>query len=352
MVTSIPPVQAETTPGRTAAFIDVYGYRAEVRGSPREAVENLAADFAHFHCPAGGSAALVELVEQSPPYDAAPPLRASVYTPRNVSFRQGALTYVDYSGRGLAVHDRSAGSLRIYSLDAGLLYEAAYLFLLSQCAEFLDARRLHRVHALGISVSGRAALVLLPMGGGKSTLGAELVKYPEVKLLSDDSPLVDSVGRVYAFPLRLGLLPGHEGEIPPHHLRRVNRMEFGPKILVNYAYFADRVCPQAEPGVLLLGRRSLSRSCEIQPASRAAALRGLITNCVVGLGLFHGLEFLLNRSPAELAAKAGVAWSRLRTSLRLTRRSKCFHLVLGRDTQENGRRLVEFLRREFPAAEG
>ena len=349
-MTSLPSAQVGSASGRAAEFIDVYGYRVEMRGSPPEAVENLAADFEHFRCPPGKAATLVELVEQSPPYDAVPPLRASVYTPRNVSFREGARTYVDYSGRGLAVHDRSAGSLQIYSLDADLLYEAAYLFLLSQIAEFLDARRLHRVHALGIGVSGRAALVLLPMGGGKSTLGAELLKYPEVKLLSDDSPWVDHEGRVYAFPLRLGLLPGDEGSIPESELRRINRMEFGPKVLVSYRYFAERVCPRAQPGALFLGSRSLARHCEIQPASRTAALRGLITNCVVGLGLFHGLEFLLHRSPAELAAKAGVACSRLRASLRLVRRSKCFHLTLGRDTQENGRALVEFLRRVFPAA--
>ncbi len=69
---------------------------------------------------------------------------------------------------------------------------------------------MHRVHALALAVDRRAMLVLLPMGGGKSTLGAELLRHPDVQLLSDDSPLVDRAGRVHAFPLRLGLLPGHE----------------------------------------------------------------------------------------------------------------------------------------------
>ncbi|MBM3748837.1 MAG: hypothetical protein FJW34_23960 [Acidobacteria bacterium] len=346
------PTISASSGGDAGIHLDVYGYRVELRGDPAQAVENVAADFAHFRCEPGHTELVIELLQQSPPYDEAPPLRASVYTPRNVSFRDGDCTYVDYSGRGLAVHDRRASHLRLYSQDPDLLYEAAYLFVLSQLAEQLDARRLHRVHALGVALAGRAALVLLPMGGGKSTLGAELLKYPDVHLLSDDSPLVDRQGRVHPFPLRLGLLPGGEGGIPDSELRLVDRMEFGPKVLVNYRYFADRVCPRAEPGAIFLGSRSLSRTCRILPASGAAALRSMIANCVVGLGLFHGLEFLLSRSPAEIASKAVLGFSRLRTSLRLIRRSRCFHLVLGRDTQQNGRTLVEFLRREFPAADG
>jgi hypothetical protein len=346
-------MSAPSTPleaaGGASACLDIYGYRVEIRGTHLQAVENLASDFAHFRAERAAASALVELIEQPPPYEEAPPLRATVYTPRNVSFHRGPLTYVDYAGRALAIHDRRVGSLRIYSLDADLLYEAAYLFLLSQIAEFLDDRRLHRLHALGVSVAGWAVLVTLPMGGGKSTLAAELLKYPEVKLLSDDSPLVDRQGRLHAFPLRLGLLPGSEGQIPASELRAINRMEFGPKILVSYRYFADRVCSVAEPGLLLLGSRSLSRKCEISPAGWRAAMRAMFTNCVVGLGLFHGLEFLLHHSVIELAGKARVASSRLRNSHRLVRRSQCFHLVLGRDIEENGRTVIEFLRRTLPA---
>jgi hypothetical protein len=323
---------------------NVYGYQVEVRSSQAPALESLASDFAYFRVEEVKTPVLVELHDQDPPYESAPTGPATVYTPRNVSVRDGQLTYVDYSGRGLAIHDRRTGNCRIYSRDPELLYEAAYLFLLSQIAEFLDRRRLHRIHALAISMAGRAALVLLPMGGGKSVLGAELLRYPEVKLLSDDAPLVDRAGRLHCFPLRLGLLPGSEGQIPPQALRRINRMEFGPKILVDYTYFADRVCPQADPGVVFLGHRSFSRNCEILPAGLGAATRAMITNCVVGLGLFQGMEFVLQRSLGELAGKAGVAWSRFRNSLRLVRRSRNYHLILGRDIEENGRVVMQFLR--------
>ena len=322
---------------------NIYGFAVEIRSSSAAAFEGLAEDFHYFRSGASNNACRLELIEAPPPYDSLPPLTGTVYTPRNVSFRDGELTYVDYSGRALAIHNRKSGDFRIFSRESELLYEAAYLYLLSQISEFLDARRLHRIHALAMSVNGRAILVLLPMGGGKSTLGAQLLKYPGLGFLSDDSPFVDRHGRIHSFPLRLGLIPGNEADVPPGALRRINRMEFGPKLLVNHDYFAQRIRPSAEPGYVFLGRRSLSRGCEIRPARAVDAMRAMIANCVVGLGLFQGIEFVLQRSAAEIAGKAAIAYSRFRNCLSLVRGSENYFLILGRDPGFNARTLYEFL---------
>ncbi|MCP5109687.1 MAG: hypothetical protein GY953_02505 [bacterium] len=245
------------------------------------------------------------------------------------------------------MHDPAAGSFRITSRDPNLLYESVYLFLLSQVGQFLDAKHLHRLHALAVSLRGRAILVLLPMGGGKSTLGAALLRRPEIQLLSDDSPFIDASGKVHAFPLHLGLLPGREEEVPAEHRRHINRMEFGPKYLVNIEYFADRLEASAEPGLVLLGRRTLSRDCQIERAGFFPALRAMTTNCIVGLGLFHGLEFILDASPWELASKAGLAVSRLHTSLSLMRRSEVYYIKMGRDVDANAAAVLDLAERRF-----
>jgi hypothetical protein len=325
-------------------LIDIYGYRAHIQSSCACAMESLAEDFAFFQSTDESGAHIIELLDEEPPYSEMPPLTANVYTPRNVSYRDGCKTYVDYSGRALGIHDRSNGNFRLYSKDPDMLYEAAYLFLLSQCGAAFDARHLHRVHALGVSLEGRAALVLLPMGGGKSTLGSELLKFPDIELLSDDSPLIDRNGTIHAFPLRLGLLPDAAGAVPKDHLRRINRMEFGPKLLVNYKYFSDRVRAAADPGVLFLGRRSLANTCEITPAGGVTALHAMTANCIVGMGLFQGMEFIFQQSGWELTSKAAVAYSRFAASVRLIRRSRVCHLSLGRDRTENARVVHEFLR--------
>jgi hypothetical protein len=331
-----------------SCLLDIYGFRAMITCASPVVLSGIREDFAFFEVDAASESnedsTRVELFEDDPPYDQVPDASATVFTPRNVSFRSGDVTYLDYSGRALGIHDREHGVFRIFSRDADLLYEAAYLFLLSQSGEFFDAHHRFRVHALAVSIENRAALVLLPMGGGKSTLGSELLRYPDIQLLSDDSPLIDSTGKVWAFPLRLGLLPGSEGTIAPEKLRMIRRMEFGPKLLVNHCYFADRVVPHADPCLLFLGTRSLRNTCEITPASRFAALRAMFSNCVIGLGLFQGMEFVFERGWWEVLRKTVAAIARLRASLRLIARSKVYHLFLGRDLEQNGRVVVEHLR--------
>jgi hypothetical protein len=198
-----------------------------------------------------------------------------------------------------------------------------------------------------VSYRGRSILVLLPMGGGKSTLGAALLKRPEFSILSDDSPFIDHQGRAHAFPLRLGLLKGHEREVPPEHRRLIHRMEFGPKYLVNFSYFAKRVAPVAQPGLVLLGRRTLALRGSASPAPYSAALRAMVPNMIIGLGLFQGLEYMLDRSAVELAGKTGLALARARCAHRLIRRSSTYFLRLGRDVDSNAEAVLELARAHF-----
>ncbi len=330
-----------------SCFLNIYGFHARIQCASPAVLAGIREDFAFFEqsFEAGSTFVQIELFETDPLYENFAHAGQPVFTPRNVSYRSGGKTFLDYSGRALGIHDPAQRTFQVYSRKPDLLYEATYLFLLAQAGESFDARHLHRVHALGVAVQQKAALILLPMGGGKSTLGSVLLQFPEIQLLSDDSPLIDREGTVWAFPLRLGLLPGFEGTIPPDMLRKIQRMEFGPKLLVNYGYFANRVVSQAEPCLLFLGSRSLRNSCEITPASRTAALRMMISNCVIGLGLFQGMEFVFQRGWKEIFRKGVAAWSRLRASWRFIRRCEVYHLTLGRDLELNGKVVVDELRR-------
>src|SRR5579884_345061 len=328
-----------------APAFNVYGFEFRIESEATGPREALASDFAFFRAPQTTAPAVIEIFDRDADYGNVPRSPATIYTPRNVAYRAGQLTYLDYGGRALGIHDRASGGFRLYTPDPDLQYEAVYLFLLSRIAEFLDQRGLHRVHALAVSLHGRAILVLLPMGGGKSTLGARLLRHAEVKFLSDDSPFIDRKGRVHAFPLRLGLTPEAAAEIPPHQRRTIRRMEFGPKIAVQYDYYAAQVIPFAEPGIVFLGERSLAADCRIAAAGFGAGMRAMMANCVVGLGLFQGMEFVFRSSPWEIAAKAGTAFSRMRNSAALLRRSAVHRLVLGRDHDRNAETVLEFAER-------
>jgi hypothetical protein len=324
----------------------VYGYSFVLTGNCDFAREGLAEDFGFFADQADQEWEQlrhvgIELVSGVPDYDSLPVCDAAVYTPRNVVYRHQGQRIIDFSGRGLGKYDAQQSRFRMVSEDPHLVYEAAYLFLLSQIGQALDSRRLHRLHALAMSHRGRAILVLLPMGGGKSTLAAALLRKSAMSILSDDSPIIDRAGNALAFPLRLGLLKGREHEVPEEHRRLVQRMEFGPKYLVNYSHFADRVVDRAKPGLLLLGRRTLAREGRVGVASYTLAMRGMVPNMIVGLGLFQGLEYLLERSAREIAGKTGLGCSRLRNAHTLVRNSATFLFHMGRDPEDNARIIIE-----------
>lgn len=327
------------------SFYDVYGYRFSLEGDCPEALDGVLSDFEFFQRESVENPRRIRLIHAEPPFDSAPPREATVYTPRNVSFTDDGKTYLDYKGRALGVHDPVAHDFQVTSLDKDLLYEAAYLFLLAQIGEFLDSKRMHRFHALAASVNGKSVLVSLPMGGGKSTLAAELLKDPDIKLLSDDSPFLGADGRSYAFPLHIGLLPGgQEGRAKDDQLREINRMEFGPKFLVGYRHFAERVVPDADPGFVFFGSRNFSYDCKIEKMSTYEAYRGMAANCVVGIGLFQGMEFVFQRSKWALVEKAAIAWSRLRVSRQIIKRSGVYKLSLGRSHETNAKTLLNFVR--------
>jgi hypothetical protein len=321
---------------------DVYGYRFSLSGAPEEAIEGVSQDFAFFAAPAAAANATVELYDQDPPQDSLPATDAVVYTPRNVVYRSDGRRYIDYHGRALGVQEERTGNLKLYSRDPNLSYEAAYLYLLSQIGQHLDQRGMHRIHALGVEIRNRAVLILLPTGGGKSTLGLHLMKYPEVRILSDDSPFLDRQGRSFAYPLRIGLLPGSEDSVPPQHRRVIQRMEFGPKHSVNYTFFKDRVCAWADPGLVLLGARTLQRDCRIEELGTLAGLRACLANCVVGVGIFQGLEFILQSSGWELMKHFGTGVSRFRNSAQLVRRSRVCRVHLGVDADLNARTVLDY----------
>jgi hypothetical protein len=321
---------------------DVYQYRFSVRSSLDELVDSIRQDFAFFAAAPFHDGVLIELFHSDPPLDGLPDTDATIYTPRNVVYRSGTHRFIDYHGRALGIQEERTGNLKLYSCDPDLLYEATYLYLLSQIGQHLDRRGLHRIHALGMVVKNRAVLVLLPMSGGKSTLGLHLLNHPEVQLLSDDSPFIDRTGRVFAYPLRLGLLPGSEHAVPPEHRRVITRMEFGTKHLVNYSYFKDRVAASAAPGLVLIGARTLAAECRIDEVGRLSGLRACVANCVVGVGLFQGLEFILRSSGWELLRQTRLGMSRLRNCNQMLRRSRVCRVHLGRDPELNARTVLEF----------
>lgn len=326
-----------------SVVFDFYGLKLELRSEDLEAVDSIRRDFAYFKSAPAQPHVTVEVFKDRPDFSALPDLRGSIYTMDYVCYLGRDEVYTDYHGNGLKISDPKRRSYRIYSESADVRHEISYLTIQAAVGEYLDSRHIHRVHALAISKNGKAVLVLLPEKGGKSTLAFQLLKSDQVRLLSDESPLITRQGEILPFPMRMGFLPGAQTDIPSEYLQPVNYMRVGTKIRVDVEYYADKIGSACPVGAILLGERSLGCGCTIEPASRLSGSKEFIKNSVVGLGLHQGMDYLLGRNLRDTFGKVGLASSRLYNSLVVLRRSRVFRYTIGHDRQRNMEVLLDFL---------
>ena len=177
---------------------------------------------------------------------------------------------------------------------------------------------------------------MLPSGGGKSTLALRALQEPGIRLASEDTPLIDRAGRLHPFPLRIGINEGDAASVPQDRLRRLERMEFHPKLALEIDAFADRIAPDAVPlRHLVIGRRTLGRDARLERAPRRSAIGTLLREAVVGVGVYQGMEFVLQRGLSDVVGKGGTALLRSRCCAAFLRRAQVWHLDVGRDRERN-----------------
>ena len=165
-----------TTEIGTTAHLDVHGLTIECRSESAVLTFALVRPFKYFLRDEAKSRIQVFVKEEPPPYDLFPSLHASFVTPRNVVYRDGARKIIDYFGKGVVLEEEHGDLYTIYSSDRNLLCEVFYLLVLSLLGQFCDKTGLLRIHALGLSYENKAILLLLPQGGGKSTMAFSMLR--------------------------------------------------------------------------------------------------------------------------------------------------------------------------------
>jgi hypothetical protein len=336
------------------ANFDVFGMQFRIAGWP-EVIDAIRLDLAWFEASpdrsqlrgsSDPSSHITVTVRSGPPQlDRFGDVRASFVTTRNVVYQLDGQTIVDYFGRVVVVFDRASSTVLIEGDERDLVHEATYLFVLSRVGEHLDAAGLLRLHALALAGRQGAVVVLLPAGGGKSTLALRALQDADVRLLSDDTPLIDRRARVHAFPLRLGLSAQGAARLPPNQVRRIQRFEFPAKNVLALTAFADRVAEEAQPlRHIVLGQRSLGRDVSLERVSRRRAVAPLVRDGVVGLGIAQMAEYMLQRGWRDVAGKAGTATRRAAICARALAGAQTWQLQMGRDLERNWSALSTLLR--------
>jgi GTPase SAR1 family protein len=321
-----------------------YGFGIEVKCQDTQTLQNIQRDYSFFLSEEVVPKVIFEIFNEAPDYNKFPHIKANLYTPRNICYRQKNLYFIDYFGRGILVIDHCKDIYRVFCPDSHLRHEIVFLSILSLVGQNFDLRNIHRVHGLGLAVGNKAILILLPSGGGKTTLLLDIIKNEFVKLISEDSPLIDRSGKAFPFPIRIGVSRKDKPQdIPDAHLHFIKRMEFGPKYTIDIDVFKNKIAREPLPvEYILCGARCLGSESYIKPLSKHSALGELVKNSVVGLGLYQGIEFLFQEGIFELFKKSGVLFSRFKNASKVASRSKTYSFVIGSDRRKNVETFLNF----------
>jgi len=326
--------------------IDMYGLVIECSIDSHEFAEQLTRPFKYFIVEKGLPLATIVVKDQPPPYESFPKITASFSTPRNIIYENEDLKIVDYFGKGAVVEDGKQSTFIIYGSDRNFSQEAFYLLVMSLFGQHCDKRKMLRVHALAVSYKNKAILLPIPPGGGKSTMGLALLKEKEFMLISDDEPVVKNDGAILPFPLRIGTLDREKlKDIPPEFVYSIDRMEFGLKYFIDIQYWKNKLeCRSLNDVVLISSKRVLNGQPLIEKVTKCKVLKSLIRDSVIGVGLYQGLEFMLNKSMWSSLSLIGTACKRFVIAVKLLRNSDTYSMTLSSDVDDNVQVFKEFVR--------
>lgn len=166
--------------------LSFYNFDIQLRCDDHHTLDHIRRDFSFFVRDDALPEVFFEIFPEDPDYSKLPSLKAALYTPRNICYRNKHLSFIDYFGKGLTIIDAKENTYKIYCRQPHLRHEITYLTILSLVGQNFDARNIHRVHSLGVEIDNKTALILLPRGGGKTSLFLHLLRSPHIKLISED----------------------------------------------------------------------------------------------------------------------------------------------------------------------
>jgi len=333
--------------GDQRAF-DIYGLTVSVGGSWEEVIRGIDLDFAWFRSEAQVEPKLMVEVE-SDPVDLARfgDVPAASVGSTSVVYRSPTHTITDYQGRACSVMDHRRRRLSILGEDPDLAYEAAHLAIKGASLAQAEGRGLLPLHALGLAGAQGAVALLLPSGGGKSTMAARAMASGTVRLLSDDAPLLDVAGRLHPFPLRVGwMTSGDRGNgVGPSNGAEVRSI--GGRLKRMMDPLDDGWLEPAPTPLrhIVLGKRTLGPRSTLRRADRSRAVRPLLQEAVLRVGVGQGVGYVLvERKAAPTLRKVGKLIRRMRICARGLRGASVWELTMGRDLERCWEALAPLLR--------
>jgi hypothetical protein len=275
-----------------------------------------------------------------------PPTKARKILETCVVYDIGSRRYLDYQGEAITIWDKMEDSVRVYSLNADRLYELGFLSIHSLLGQNMDKKGICRIHGMAISLGSANALVMLPSKGGKSTLLTHLLENPEVKIISDDMPLIDSSGFVHAFPSKISMnTPPVNGPLSQLKWTEFKRAFYPVKWTAGLSQMEERIERQSfhKKTLLMAGHRLSQGQSILTPVSRWKMVSPMLEHMIMGFGLPQILEMFLHFNFLDIFKLAVHACVRTFCAIQLVRKSHCYYLYLGPDKSYNAQLILDQL---------
>ncbi len=314
-------------------FFNFYGVEVVVETLWQEIADRLDKDFSLYSCEGAKGPALSVQIDQT----AISSTENAKYQYRSskVSFYEDQgkrhCRYLDKVESEICFH---TGEAKVRGLDLNSVHEVSYLLILSRVGKALDTLGMHRLHAAAFIKDEVLFLALFPSGGGKSTLISSLMEDKSFKLYSDDSPLIDSEGKVHPFAIRIGF---ERGSVPeslinhPYYL--LKRFRYGEKALFSLRDLDWSVGGKYKEVVLLSGLRGSSAS--FNKNLGLSQLSHVFNEGVIGFGLPILYEYFWEYGHRDFFRKVQIVIARVLTFMKFWFKANKYEVTLTSDFNEN-----------------
>ncbi len=318
-------------------YLSFYHHSILIRSNESTLVKKLQEEFHFFEKNDLKNTDYVIDLSLAPPPEI-PRMVASKILEHVTIYEKDDLKYLDYSGHDLTIWNTKKKHIQIVSPDLTRLYELSFLCIHSLLGQSLERQGLCRLHALGVSIASSNAIVMLPSMGGKSTLLKELIQYPEVKIISDDTPIGDYRGRVHAFPTKISLekIP-EEGLFSTLNWSEFKRAHYPPKWTLSLSQVKERISTDSihHKNFLFHGLRISSGQGELKKVPRWRMIKPMMEHMIMGFGLPQILEMFLNFKISDIVKLMTHGFIRAVCAFQLVRKSQCYFIFLGPDKSHN-----------------
>ncbi|MFT6630782.1 MAG: hypothetical protein ACJAS4_000724 [Bacteriovoracaceae bacterium] len=322
--------------------LDIYGIHIEIK-SDQEKINNiLKKDFAYFiknNEFKSEKKLIINIIKKETgvlPVN----LIATKQTTNSIYYDVGKIRYNDYFGKAVTVFNYEKESVDVFYVDEGFLHEITYLLILSRSAKFMDSKGFHKIHACSVKLNEKNIVFMMGSKGGKSTLFMELIRDTDTKIISDDTPVVDRKGRIYPFPLRIGIEDKNKLYSYFPYLREADvyefeRQNFNKKYLVSIEQLENKVST-GDCNILIQGFRTTLDKPRLEKITKFKMFKYLLGHMVIGIGLPLILEYFIEHTTRDHFRNIKNLLSRLISAYFLLLKSECYEFYMTENVVANG----------------